>query len=106
MVGTARDVDRTARENAVKKFNELAERLGVDTVPVRAKIDDVVALYKTLCKKVAPDMVEELLAAREEYVSHGGTAELPEELAQCAQERKTKQADALDQEIQGGGPGQ
>ena len=63
MAGTARDVNRTARENAVKKFNELAERLGVDTVPVRAKIDDVVALYKTLCKKVAPDMVEELLAA-------------------------------------------
>ena len=30
MAGTARDVNRTARENAVKKFNELAERLGVD----------------------------------------------------------------------------
>ena len=62
MAGTARDVNRTARENAVKKFNELAERLGLDTVPVRAKIDDVVALYKNLCKKVAPDMVEELFA--------------------------------------------
>jgi hypothetical protein len=30
MAGTARDVNRTARENAVKKFNELAERFGVD----------------------------------------------------------------------------
>ena len=93
MAGTARDVNRTARENAVKKFNELAEGLGLDTVPVRAKTDDAVALYKSLCKKIAPDMLEHLLAAREEYVSHGGTAELPEELAQRAQEQQTKQAD-------------
>ena len=61
-------------------------------MPVRAKTDDVVALYKGLCKKIAPDMVEHLLVAREEYVSHGGTAELPEELAQRAQEQQTKQA--------------
>ena len=62
---------RAAREDAIGKLNAVAVKVGVDPILKRSGADDVTGLYKTLCKKVSSDMVDELVEARQQYVDNG-----------------------------------
>ena len=68
---------RAARESAVGKLRGLGLQFGLDGISKRASPDEVSAYYKLLCKKVSPDSVDELLAARTEWVDNGGGGDMP-----------------------------
>ena len=54
---------RRKREDAIRKFNVLAQRAELSVIPVRASAEQVVELYSTLCGEL--DDYTELAAARE-----------------------------------------
>jgi hypothetical protein len=89
----AKDSNRLAREAAVKKLNEVAEGVGIDIILVRAGAAEVSNLYKELCGKISEDKVDVLLAARGQYVDHGGGGDLPPELAERVRLTTDSQAD-------------
>ena len=68
---------RKNREDALRKFNMLADRAGLTKIALRAPSEEVVELYSSLCAELRD--YTELAAAREKYVSNGGV-ELEEAL--------------------------
>ena len=61
---------RRKREDAIRKFNVLAQRAELSVIPVRASAEQVVELYSTLCGEL--DDYTELAAAREMWINNGG----------------------------------
>jgi len=62
---------RTAHESAMKGLSAIAETVGVEGVPVRAKTVRLEAFYKHLCTRISADSVEGLGAAIDKFTAKG-----------------------------------
>ena len=85
MGDAAKTARRDRRQEAVASFNELAERISLDTVSARAKGEDVKALFDNLLQSLPDDDLDALKAAREKWLANGGIelAEKAGSLSRC-----------------------
>ena len=77
---------RALRETSLRSLNELAEKLELTTVPVRASPPLIQNLFKQVCAKVGPEDLQRLREFRDVWLENGG-ADLPEALLTAAERR-------------------
>lgn len=70
--------NRASRDQAVRQLNRLATYLGVETAALRATPEEHGGLYLRVCAAACSEHRDDLLHARELWLSHGGQAVFPE----------------------------